>query len=302
KHGYQRDLPVSGDAIKSDDHGIFSVSTFLPCPAPATDGDVPLVAVVLRLVRTLDVHAAVLRLLLGQLRELAAERLDVDAGDLLVQDLRQAVDPVAVLIGVLERPDLRDGLVREGGGHGEGRVAGGVTQVQQAPLGEDDDAALRALGVREAELVDLRLDVYAGDVVAVQEAGHVDLVVEVADVAQDGVVLHLLHLLEGDDAQVARRGDDDVRRTDGVVDGDDREAVHQRLQRVDRVRLGDDDARTLTSEGLGAALADVAVAADQNGLAADEHVGGAVDAVQEAVAGAVLVIELGLGDRVVDVH
>src|SRR5699024_9657112 len=261
-----------------------------------------LVAVVLRLVRALDVHADVLRLFLGQLRELAAERLDVDACDLLVQDLRQAVDLAAVLVGVLEQLDLRDGLVREGGGHDEGRVAGGVTQVQQAPLGEDDDADLLTLCVRETELVDLRLDVYAGDVVAVQEAGHVDLVVEVADFVQVGVVLHLLDTLDVDDAQVARRGNDDARRTDGVVDGDDREAVHQRLQRVDRVRLGDYDARTLTSEGLGAALADVAVAADQNGLAADEHVGGAVDAVQEAVAGAVLVIELGLGDRVVDVH
>ena len=108
-------------------------------------------------------------------------------------------------------------------------MAGGVTQVQQAPLGQDDDADLLTLCVRETELVDLRLDVHAGDVVAVQEAGHVDLVVEVADVAQDRVVLHLLHLLEGDDAQVARRGDDDVCRTDGVIDGDDRETIHQRL-------------------------------------------------------------------------
>ena len=51
----------------------------------------------------------------------------------------------------------------------------------------------------------------------------------------------------------------------------------------------------------GAALADVAVAADDGDLAADHDVGGAVDAVDQRVAAAVEVVELGLGDRVVDV-
>ena len=81
----------------------------------------------------------------------------------------------------------------------------------------------------------------------------------------------------------------------------DLEAVHQRLQRVDRVDLGDRDAGALRLERLGAALADVAVATDQRGLAADQDVGAAVDAVDQRVPGAVLVVELALGDRVVDV-
>ena len=133
------------------------------------------------------------------------------------------------------------------------------------------------------------------------EAGHLDLVVEVTDVAQDRLVLHRLHVLEGDDVLVAGGGDDDVGPADGLLDGLDLEAVHQRLQRVDRVDLGDRDARALRLERLGAALADVAVAADQRGLAADQDVGAAVDAVDQRVPGAVLVVELALGDRVVDV-
>ena len=50
-----------------------------------------------------------------------------------------------------------------------------------------------------------------------------------------------------------------------------------------------------------AALADVAVAADDRDLAAEHDVGAAVDAVDERVADAVQVVELGLGDRVVHV-
>ncbi len=50
--------------------------------------------------------------------------------------------------------------------------------------------------VGEGELVDLRLDVDPRDVAGPLEAGHVDLVVEVTDVAQDRLVLHRLHVLE----------------------------------------------------------------------------------------------------------
>ena len=50
-----------------------------------------------------------------------------------------------------------------------------------------------------------------------------------------------------------------------------------------------------------AAFADVAVTADAGDLAGDHHVGGALDAVGERFAAAVEVVELGLGDGVVDV-
>ena len=52
------------------------------------------VSVVLRFVRALDVDVDVLRLLLGEPRERAAERLDMDLGDLLVEVLRESVDLV----------------------------------------------------------------------------------------------------------------------------------------------------------------------------------------------------------------
>ena len=61
------------------------------------------------------------------------------------------------------------------------------------------------------------------------------------------------------------------------------------------------DARALTAQRLRAALADVAVAADDRDLAGDHHVGGAVDAVDQRVPAAVEVVELRLRDRVVHV-
>ena len=42
------------------------------------------------------------------------------------------------------------------------------------------------------------------------QAGDLNLAVEVADVADDGVVLHRAHVLDGDDVLVAGGGDEDV--------------------------------------------------------------------------------------------
>ena len=157
------------------------------------------------------------------------------------------------------------------------------------------------MAVGEHPLVDLRLDVDALDARDARQAGDVDLVVEVADVADDRLVLHPLHVLGGDDVVVAGRGDEDVAAVEHFLERLHLVALHRRLQRADRIDLGDHHARALAAQRLRAALADVAEAAHDRDLAADHHVGGAVDAVDQRVPAAVEVVELGLRDRVVHV-
>ena len=53
---------------------------------------------------------------------------------------------------------------------------------------------------------------------AIRQPRHVDLVVEVADVADDRLVLHPRHLLGGDHVAVAGRGDEDVTDRDDVLE------------------------------------------------------------------------------------
>src|SRR5690606_32755201 len=128
-----------------------------------------------------------------------------------------------------------------------------------------------------------------------------DLVVEVADVADDGLVLHRRHVLRGDDVLVAGGGDVDVAAAQGVLDGGDLVALHRRLQGADRVDLGDDHAGAVGTQRVRAALANVAVAADDGDLARQHHVHRALEAIGQRLAAAVEVVELRLGDRVVDV-
>ena len=133
------------------------------------------------------------------------------------------------------------------------------------------------------------------------EAVDLDLVVEVADVADDGLVLHLLHVLERDDVHVAGGGDVDVAAAERVLDVVTSKPSIAACSALIGIDLGDDDARAEAAQRVRAALADVAVAADDGDLAGDHHVGGALDAVGERFAAAVEVVELRLGDRVVDV-
>ena len=75
--------------------------------------------------------------------------------------------------------------------HDERRVPVRAAEVHEAPAREQRDA----LAVGEDELVDLRLDVHFLDLGVLLEPGDVDLAVEVADVAEDGLVLHRAHVL-----------------------------------------------------------------------------------------------------------
>ena len=247
------------------------------------------------LVGALDRHADVGRLVGPQLGELGAERTEVQAGDLLVEVLGQHVDLLLVLVVLGPQLDLGDRLVGERVRHHERRVAGRVAEVQQPALGQQDDR----VAVGELPLVDLRLDV--DPLRDLAQAGDVDLVVEVADVADDRVVLHPRHLLGADDVLVAGGRDEHVAVGEHVLERLDAVALHARLQRADRVDLGDGHAGALGLQRGGGALAHVAVAADHGVLAGEHHVGRAEDAVDQRVAAAVEVVELRLGDRVVHV-
>src|SRR5690606_35390358 len=135
------------------------------------------------------------------------------------------------------------------------RVAGGVAQVHQATFGEQDQVVvvlrIEAAGAGTVDLVHLRLDLFPRPVLA--HEGGVDLVVEVADVADHGALLQRLEHAGVADVSVAGGGDDkvDLAQLRGVdagvgavndavfIRGDQLEAGHTGLHGADRVDFRD---------------------------------------------------------------
>ena len=147
-------------------------------------------------------------------------------------------------------------------------------------------------------MVHLRLDFFPA---AVGQRGHVNLVVKVPDVADDGLVFHGRHVGARDDAQIARGADKDVGFVGRVFHGHHAVAFHRGLQCVDGVDFRHPHLRRERAQGLGRAFAHVAITAHQGDLAGHHHVGRALDGVDQAFAAAIQVVELALGHRVVHV-
>ena len=104
-----------------------------------------------------------------------------------------------------------------------------------------------------------------------------------------------------DDVLVAGGGDEDVGARSGVFHGHDFVAFHRGLQRADRIDFGHHHAAAGLAQRGRRALADIAEARDHRDLARHHHVGAAADAVDQRLAAAIEVVELRLGDAVVDV-
>lgn len=234
----------------------------------------------------------------------------VEQSNLLVEDLGENVDTDIELTGLAEldvlvaellisglvQHDLGKDLVGERAGHDEGGVAGGASQVDETALGEEDDVAAALHEVT----VNLGLDVADGSSVLL-EPRNVDFDIEVTDVADNGVVGHSLEVNTSEDVTAASGGDKDLTLGSSLLHGGDLEAGDGSLESVDGVNLSDDDTGTHAVESLGTALADITETGDDSDLASNHDIGGTLDTVDERLTAAVEVVELGLGDGVVDV-
>jgi len=258
-----------------------------------------LITVCVRFEGSLVAKSEVLRLGFGELGEPGSEAGEVEAGNLLVQGLGEEVDLLLVFARAALLVELKLGhdLVGEGAGHDKRGVSSGATKVEETSLGEDD----HSVSVGPDEAVNLGLDVLPDNSLGLLNSGHVDLVIEVSNVSDNGVVLHLGHVVSHDDVLVSGGGDEDVSLTKDVLEADDRVSFHAGLEGADGVDLGDVNAGTAGAHGLGASLSDISESADNGFLSGNHDVSGAHDSVGERVAASVDVVELGLGDAVVDV-
>ena len=257
-----------------------------------------LIPVSVGLVGTVDWDANVFRLFVGKESELGTKVVKMEAGDLLVKDLGKDVDlGVVVLSGGTLVPEfqLSEDLVCERARHDERWVTSGTSQVKKTSLGEDNNTA----SLDEFESVDLGLDVDA--LGGLFETIHINFVIEVTDVSNDSVVLHLVHVFGHEDTLVTSGGDEDIAEAKKIIQRQDGETFHAGLKGADGIDLGDVDNATVGTHGGGATLTDISVSADDGLLSGKHDISGTHDTIGKRVLASVKVVELGLGHRVVDI-
>src|SRR5438874_12258783 len=81
-----------------------------------------------------------------------------------------------------------------------------AAEVQESPLGENQ----HTVAVSKNPLVVLRLDIDSASARQFLETGHIDFIIKVPDVTDDGIVLHPSHVGGGNDVFVPGGGDHDV--------------------------------------------------------------------------------------------
>ena len=122
---------------------------------------------------------------------------------------------VLVLGAILQDIQLSQDLVGEGARHHERWMASGAAKVHQPARCQDN----HTVAIREDKAVHLRLDVLNLDAREILQVIHGNLVVKVTDVAHNGVVLHLLHVIQSDDLEVASGGSENVHLTHALLNG-----------------------------------------------------------------------------------
>jgi hypothetical protein len=168
-------------------------------------------------------------------------------------------------------------------------VASSTPKVHQTTLSKDNDASV---GLREHPAVSLGLDGDALDTRVGLETVHVDLIVKVTDVANNGIVLHLPHVVNHDDVLVASGGHNDVSLGENILQGKNLEALHEGLEGTDGVNLSHDDTGTSLLHGGSTALADITITTDNSNLAGNHYIGSPHQAIREGVAATVQIVKL----------
>ena len=212
--------------------------------------------------------------------------LQVETGHHLIKFFGQEVNLVFILLGILPQLYLGKYLVGERVTHHKAGMTGGTTKVYKASFCQHDNP----LAVRKDNMVHLRFDILP---LKITDTGNIDLRVKMTDVADNGLVLHLLHMGPADYAEVTGTGDKDITDQGSLFHGNDFIAFHGGLQGTDRIDLGYHDTGPHSAQGLGASLSHITVADHDTDLTGNHDICGPFDPVKQRFTAAIQVVKLG---------
>jgi len=265
-----------------------TISPFPRSPLVITTNLVPVVS---RLVWTLNRHTDVISLILAKLGELSSKFAKVKCGNLLIKVLGQNINLLLILPTVLLLPQLKlsNDLVGEGAGHHKTGVSCSTSQVHQTTLGQDNDAGVR---LREDPPVGLGLDGDALHTGVVLQTQHVNLIVKVTNVANNGIVLHFLHVVNHDDVLVTGGGNKDISLRYNILQGQNLKAFHESLEGTDGINLSHNYTSTSLLQCCSTTLSDITVSSHHSHLPGNHNISSPHQTIGQRMTAPIQVVKL----------
>jgi len=177
-------------------------------------------------------------------------------------------------------------------------MTSGASKIEKSSFGEDDDTVT----IWEFVSVNLWLNLGMLDSWVFLKSIHIDFVIEMTNVSNDGVVLHLSHIGGHDDSLVSSGGNEDISGSDNAGELLDLVSFHSSLKGADWIALGDDNSSSRLLHGHGASFSDITKTKDDNLLTGNHDISGSHETIRKRVLASIDVIELLLGDGVVNVN
>ena len=120
-----------------------------------------------------------------------------------------------------------------------------------------------------------------------------------ADIADNGAVFHLAHMVKRDDVHIAGGGDENIASRGGVFHRGHLIALHGRLQCTNRVNFRHHHTCALRPQAFGRAFADIAKPANHSDFTRHHHIRGAFHAVNKTFATAIKIVEFRFGHAII---
>ena len=133
---------------------------------------------------------------------------------------------------------------------------------ENSTFSEQDDG----VSIFESELVNLGFNVDSFNVGEGFQFFGFNFVVEVTNIANNGVVLHLGHVVGSDDTFVSSGSDEHVHLVKGIFNSHDFVTLHAGLKGADGVNFGNEDSGTCSFHGLSASFSDITETTDDDFL------------------------------------
>lgn len=154
----------------------------------------------------------------------------------------------------------------------------------------------------EIELINLRLDVNSSNVGGRFQSFSFNFVIEVTDVTNNSVVLHLAHLIKSNNSLVSSSSHVNIDDAQHILNSNNLIALHAGLKCANGVDLSNVHSCTASSHCLSASFSDISETADEDFLSWNHNVSSSVDTVNQRVLASVNVIKFRFGNWVVYVN